>query len=211
MISPSSGRREGAQRRRPLRPDRHHALIPLLGHAQLPSRSERPGSAEVTVNNQAKRYAKAYQIGCKTTYLSVAVALTGDELRALLAKPRASKLCEDHDLVDPITLLIATGLRRSELLGRRWTDQLFEPFRFKHRLFLTPAIRLLRLRGLSMSGRNQERLQTGPGFTRRFDPHPPRIGHRCAARTHHQAGQQTRAMGGRRGHPAPTGRHEDRP
>jgi integrase len=81
------------------------------------------------------------------------VALTGDELRALLAKPRASKLCEDHDLVDPITLLIATGLRRSELLGLRWTDQLFEPFRFKHRLFLTPAIRLLRLRGLSMSGR----------------------------------------------------------
>jgi integrase len=28
----------------------------------------------------------------------------------------------DHDLVDPVTLLIATGLRRSESLGLRWTD-----------------------------------------------------------------------------------------
>jgi integrase len=36
-----------------------------------------------------------------------AVALTADELRALL---------------DPITLLIATGLRRSELLALRWSD-----------------------------------------------------------------------------------------
>ena len=34
----------------------------------------------------------------------------------------ASKFCQDHDLVDPITLLIATGLRRSELLGLRWAD-----------------------------------------------------------------------------------------
>ena len=36
----------------------------------------------------------------------------------------------------------------------------------------------------------------------RFDPHPPRIGHRRSPRTHHQAGQQTRAVGGRGGHPA---------
>jgi integrase len=46
-----------------------------------------------------------------------ATALTGDQLRDLLAKVRASTYCRDHDLVDPITLLIATGLRRSELLG----------------------------------------------------------------------------------------------
>jgi integrase len=51
-----------------------------------------------------------------------AVALTADELRALLGKLRASPFCREHDLVDPITLLIATGLRRSELLALRWSD-----------------------------------------------------------------------------------------
>ena len=51
-----------------------------------------------------------------------AVALTADQLRELLAKMRASDYCHDHDLVDPITMLIATGLRRSELLGLRWSD-----------------------------------------------------------------------------------------
>jgi integrase len=50
------------------------------------------------------------------------VALTADELRALLRKLGASPSCRDHDLVDPITLLIATGLRRSELLALFWTD-----------------------------------------------------------------------------------------
>jgi integrase len=51
-----------------------------------------------------------------------AVALTADQLRELLDKVRTSKFCRDHDLVDPITVLIATGLRRSELLGLRWCD-----------------------------------------------------------------------------------------
>jgi integrase len=51
-----------------------------------------------------------------------AVALTADELRGLLTKLRASRYCQEHDLVDPITLLIATGLRRSELLALRWSD-----------------------------------------------------------------------------------------
>ena len=51
-----------------------------------------------------------------------AVGLTAEQLRELLAKVQASKYCEDHDLADPITLLIATGLRRSELLGLQWTD-----------------------------------------------------------------------------------------
>ena len=46
-----------------------------------------------------------------------APALTADELRGLLAKLRASEACQRHDLVDPITLFIATGLRISELLG----------------------------------------------------------------------------------------------
>jgi integrase len=51
-----------------------------------------------------------------------AVGLTAEQLRDLLGKLQASKFCQDHDLVDPVTLLIATGLRRSELLGLRWTD-----------------------------------------------------------------------------------------
>lgn len=51
-----------------------------------------------------------------------AKALTGNELSALLTSIRGSKFCMDNDLVDPITMLIATGLRRSELLGLRWVD-----------------------------------------------------------------------------------------
>lgn len=51
-----------------------------------------------------------------------AVALTADQLRDLLVKIQASSFCEKHDLIDPITLLVATGLRRSELLGLRWAD-----------------------------------------------------------------------------------------
>lgn len=51
-----------------------------------------------------------------------ASALTADELRDLLGKLRPSELCERHDLVDPVTLFIATGLRISELLGLYWSD-----------------------------------------------------------------------------------------
>lgn len=51
-----------------------------------------------------------------------ATALTADQLRDLLAKLGASDYCRDRDLADPIVLLIATGLRRSELLALRWTD-----------------------------------------------------------------------------------------
>jgi integrase len=43
-------------------------------------------------------------------------------LRGLLTKLRTSGTCRKRDLVDPITLLIATGLRRSELVGLRWSD-----------------------------------------------------------------------------------------
>ncbi len=49
-------------------------------------------------------------------------ALTADQLRDLLAKLRSSETCRQRDLTDPITLLIATGLRRSELLALRWSD-----------------------------------------------------------------------------------------
>jgi integrase len=51
-----------------------------------------------------------------------ATALTGDQLRNLLTDIRASEYCEERDLADPVTLLIATGLRRSELLALRWSD-----------------------------------------------------------------------------------------
>lgn len=51
-----------------------------------------------------------------------AKALTGDELRNMMTQLRESELCQRHDLVDPITLFVATGLRISELLGLRWAD-----------------------------------------------------------------------------------------
>ncbi|OBB71576.1 tyrosine recombinase XerC [Mycobacterium sp. 852014-52144_SCH5372336] len=51
-----------------------------------------------------------------------AAAIGADRLPELLAKLRASMFCREHDLVDPVTMLIATGLRRSELLGLRWAD-----------------------------------------------------------------------------------------
>jgi integrase len=51
-----------------------------------------------------------------------ATALTADQLRELMAKLRASEVCQRHDLVDPITVFIATGLRISELLGLLWSD-----------------------------------------------------------------------------------------
>lgn len=51
-----------------------------------------------------------------------APALTADQLRDLLAKLKDSEACQKRDLTDPITLLIATGLRRSELPALRWTD-----------------------------------------------------------------------------------------
>jgi integrase len=51
-----------------------------------------------------------------------AEALTAEQVRDLLKKMRASEECQRRDLVDPVTFLIATGLRRSELLALRWSD-----------------------------------------------------------------------------------------
>ncbi len=44
------------------------------------------------------------------------------QLWELLEKLNASEFCRYKDLIDPITMYIATGLRRSELLGLRWAD-----------------------------------------------------------------------------------------
>ena len=49
-------------------------------------------------------------------------ALTADQLRNLLARLRASEYCRERDVVDPFTILVATGLRRSELLALRWSN-----------------------------------------------------------------------------------------
>jgi integrase len=51
-----------------------------------------------------------------------ATALTADQLRRLLTDVSASQRCREIDLVDPITVLAATGLRESELLGLRWVE-----------------------------------------------------------------------------------------
>ncbi len=51
-----------------------------------------------------------------------APVLTVEQLRNLLAGLRTSDYCREYDLADPFTLLIATGLRRGELLGLRWSD-----------------------------------------------------------------------------------------
>jgi integrase len=51
-----------------------------------------------------------------------APALTGIQLRELVEKVQASEECRRRDLADPIVILAATGLRRSELLGLRWSD-----------------------------------------------------------------------------------------
>ena len=51
-----------------------------------------------------------------------AAALTAEELRELLSRIAANDYCVDNDLVDPITIFVATGMRRSELLALRWVD-----------------------------------------------------------------------------------------
>lgn len=51
-----------------------------------------------------------------------APALEVDQVRALLKAVGESEACEQMDLRDPITILIATGTRRSEVLALRWED-----------------------------------------------------------------------------------------
>lgn len=51
-----------------------------------------------------------------------APALAVDQVRALLRGVADSEVCASKDLRDPVILLAATGLRRSELLALRWED-----------------------------------------------------------------------------------------
>lgn len=48
--------------------------------------------------------------------------LTEDQVAGLLDTVAASPECEAADMGDPIIMLMATGLRRSELLALRWSD-----------------------------------------------------------------------------------------
>lgn len=57
-----------------------------------------------------------------TTETVGAPAIDKFTLRELFARLRASEYCQQADLVDPITVFIATGFRRSEVLALRWVD-----------------------------------------------------------------------------------------
>lgn len=57
-----------------------------------------------------------------TKPLEGAIPLTPDQVRSVLASLRGSEYCQRRDLVDPVLMLAATGLRRGELLGLRWCD-----------------------------------------------------------------------------------------
>ena len=45
--------------------------------------------------------------------------LSAEQLGDLLVALRASDYCREYDVADPFTILIATGLRRGELLALR--------------------------------------------------------------------------------------------
>lgn len=84
-----------------------------------------------------------------------ATALNSEKLRNLLAGIRSSDYCKQHDLADPLTLFIATGLRRSELLGLRWSD--FTPEADE----LTVYGRLVRATGHGLQWIDETKTQAG--------------------------------------------------
>ena len=85
-----------------------------------------------------------------------ATALTASELRELLGKIAGNKYSVECDLVDPIAIFIATGLRRSELLALRWVD-------------LDTAAGTLAVTGklVRVSGEGLERFDTGKSASSR--------------------------------------------
>lgn len=89
-----------------------------------------------------------------------AKAIPREQLSELLGRLRESQYCIKHDLVDPITLFIATGYRRSELLGLRWVD--FDP----DAALMTMAGKLVRLKGKGLlwveEGKSDDSLRTTP-------------------------------------------------
>ncbi len=91
----------------------------------------------------------------KTPPAKGAVPLTGDELRALLAVLRSSQRATELDLVDPILVLIGTGLRRGELLGLRWEDVDLKAGR------LSVTGKLVRVRGGGLQRQNFTKSEAG--------------------------------------------------
>jgi len=84
-----------------------------------------------------------------------AVALSVEDLRSLLVALRGSDYCHEADLVDPITVLIATGLRRSELLALRWKD--FSP----KNSTLTVAGKVVRAAGVGLQRIEDTKSESG--------------------------------------------------
>lgn len=77
------------------------------------------------------------------------------ELSQLLAKLNSSDFCIEKDLVGPITMLIATGLRRSELLGLRWVD--YDPVGG----FVTVTGKLIRVHGQGLKRVSETKTEAG--------------------------------------------------
>lgn len=92
-----------------------------------------------------------------------AKGLTADELADLLAALQASEDCRNLDLADPMMLFIATGLRRSELLGLRWAD--FD----RDAATLTVSGKLVRAKGKGLARQDTTKSAAG----RRTVPLPP--------------------------------------
>lgn len=84
-----------------------------------------------------------------------AKALDTNQIAELLEQLRVSDVCIEKDLADPITLLIATGLRRSELLGLRWVD--YDPLDRS----VTVTGKLVRIKGQGLKRISQTKTDAG--------------------------------------------------
>jgi len=90
----------------------------------------------------------------KDSVKGAAAVPTGD-LATLLEKLDTSEYCLDHDLVGPVTMLIATGMRRSELLGLRWVD--YDPLSGS----VTVTGKLIRKKGEGLKRVDQTKTKAG--------------------------------------------------
>jgi integrase len=93
-------------------------------------------------------------------------------INELLEKLQASEFCHRKDLVDPIRLFIATGLRRSELLGLRWSDYSPETG------IVTVTGKLVRVNGQGLKRVNKTKSESGE----RDNLLPPNVQEMLAAR-----------------------------
>ena len=111
-----------------------------------------------------------------------AEAIEARALGELLTALRASKYCVDNDLVDPITMLIGTGMRRSELLAITWSDVDLA------KKLVTVAAKVVRVKGSGLHRIEETKTDAGlrtlplPSFVvdmltrRKGEPHPSNDG-----------------------------------